>query len=128
VIEANEQKTIGIVQSRSLWHPSPKNVDLLPQDQIFRFYRGSRPNERSQEAKNQLEQIGHQVASLSRSFPASTLNRIFGTYSRRCASWALVDARAKQTLAAELTMKRTMGTAVLCFGLAATARRRWRRT
>ena len=30
-------------------------------------------------------------------------------------------ARAKQTLAVELTMKRAMGTAMLCFGLAATA-------
>jgi hypothetical protein len=55
VIEPNEQKTIGIVQSWSLWHPSPKNVDLLPQGEIFRFYRRSRPKERSQEAKNQLE-------------------------------------------------------------------------
>jgi len=29
VIEPNEQKTIGIVQSWSLWHPSPKNVDSV---------------------------------------------------------------------------------------------------
>jgi len=81
VIEPNEQKTIGIVQSWSRWQPSPKNVDLLPQGQIFRFYRRSRPKERSQEAKNQLKQVGHRVASLSRSFPASTLNRIFGTHT-----------------------------------------------
>jgi hypothetical protein len=31
----NEQKTIGIVQIWSLWHPPPKQVDLLPQNQIL---------------------------------------------------------------------------------------------
>ena len=32
-----------------------KHIDLLPQDQVFRFQLCSRPNERSQDAKNQLE-------------------------------------------------------------------------
>ena len=79
-IEPNEQKAIGIVQIWSLRHPPAKHVDLLPQDQIFRFQLGSRPEERSQDAKNQLEQISHQAASLPRPFPASTSNRIFGTH------------------------------------------------
>jgi hypothetical protein len=35
---------------------------------------------RSQDAKNQLEQILHQAASLSRLFSASMLNQIFGTH------------------------------------------------
>jgi hypothetical protein len=79
-IEPNEQNTIGIVQIWSLRHPAAKHVDLLPQDQIFHLQFYSRPKERSQEAKNQLEQISHQAASLARPFPASTLNRIFGTH------------------------------------------------
>jgi len=57
-----------------------KTLILLPQGQIFCLYRRSRPKERSQEAKIQLEQVGHQVASLSRSFPASMQNRFFGTH------------------------------------------------
>jgi hypothetical protein len=56
---ANEQKTICIVQVWSLRHPAAKHIDLLPQDQIFHFQLCSRPKERSQEAKNQLEQISH---------------------------------------------------------------------
>ena len=80
-IEPNEQKTIGIVEVRSLRFPPAKHVDLLPQDQIFCFQRCSRPKERSQDANNQLEQICHQAASLPRPFPASTSNRIFGTHS-----------------------------------------------
>src|SRR6516162_2359984 len=39
--------------------------------------------ERSQDAENQLEQIGHQVASLSRLSPPSMPNLIFGTHTRR---------------------------------------------
>ena len=36
----------------SLWYPPAKHVDLLPQDQIFCFQLRSRPEKRSQEAKN----------------------------------------------------------------------------
>jgi hypothetical protein len=54
----------------------------LPQDQIFRFQRCSRLEARSQDTENQLEQIGHQDASLRRPPAASTPNRIFGTHSR----------------------------------------------
>jgi len=81
-IEPYEQKTIGIVQIWSLRHPPAKHVDLLPQDQIFRLKLCSRPKERSQNAKNQHERISHQAASLPRSFPASTSNRIFGMHSQ----------------------------------------------
>jgi hypothetical protein len=80
-IEPNEQKTLGIVQIWSLRHPPARHVDLLPQDQIFRLQPCSRPEELSQDAKNQLEQISHQVASLPRPFPASTSNRNFGTHN-----------------------------------------------
>jgi hypothetical protein len=81
VIKPNEQKTIGIVQIWSLRHPPAEHVDLLPQDQIFRLQLCSRPKERSQGAKEQLEQISYQAASLPRPFPASTSNRIFGTHN-----------------------------------------------
>jgi hypothetical protein len=37
------------------------------------------PEARSQHTENQLEQIGHQDASLRRPLAASTPNRIFGT-------------------------------------------------
>jgi hypothetical protein len=67
-IEPNEQKTIGIVQIWSLRHPPAKHVDLMPQDQIFRLQLCSRPEERSQDAKNQLEQISYQAASLPHLF------------------------------------------------------------
>src|ERR1019366_677868 len=82
-IDPNEQKTIGIVQVWSLRHSPEKHVDLLPQDQIFRLQLCSRPEERSQHAKNQLEQISHRVARLPRPFPTSTSNRIFGTHKAR---------------------------------------------
>jgi hypothetical protein len=56
------------------------NIDLLPQDQVFRFQRCSHLEARSQDTENQLEQIGHQDASLRRPLAASTPNRIFGTH------------------------------------------------
>jgi hypothetical protein len=59
-----------------------KHIDLLPQDQVFRFQRCSRLEARNQGTEDQLEQIGHQDASLSRPPAASTLNRIFGTHRR----------------------------------------------
>jgi hypothetical protein len=80
VIKPNKQKPIGIVEVRSFRRPSSEHIDLLPQDQDFCFQLCSRPEERSQDAKNQLEQISHQAASLPRPFPASTPNRIFGTH------------------------------------------------
>src|ERR1022692_3934961 len=58
-IEPNEQKTVDIVEVRSFRCPPAKHIDLLPQDQIFHFQLCSRLEERSQEAKNQLEQISH---------------------------------------------------------------------
>jgi hypothetical protein len=81
VIKPNKQKTIGIVEVRSFRCPPAKHIDLLPQDQDFCFQFCSRLKERSQDAKNQLEQISHQAASLSRLFSASMLNLIFGTHS-----------------------------------------------
>jgi hypothetical protein len=81
VIEPNEQKPIGIVQSWSLRQAAAEHVDLLPEDQILCLQLGSRPHERSQNANNQPEKLNHQVTSLPRSFDASTSNRIFGTHS-----------------------------------------------
>ena len=52
----------------------------MPQDQVFRFQRCSCLEARSQDTENQLEQIGHQDASLRRPLAASTPNRIFGTH------------------------------------------------
>jgi hypothetical protein len=49
--------------------------------QVFCFQRCSRLEARSQDTENQLEQIGHQDASLRRPLAASTPNRIFGTHS-----------------------------------------------
>src|SRR5260370_20179998 len=66
---------------RSLRRSPAKHIDLLPQDQVFRFQRCSRLEARSQDTENQLEQIGHQDASLRRPPAASTSNRIFGTHS-----------------------------------------------
>jgi hypothetical protein len=65
---------------RSLRRSPAKHIDLLPQDQVFRFQRCSRLEARSQDTENQLEQIGHQDASLRRPLAASTPNRIFGTH------------------------------------------------
>src|ERR1700674_3006013 len=69
-----------IVEVRSLRRSPAKHIDLLPQDQVFRFQRCSRLEARSQDTENQLEQIGHQDASLRRPPAASTPNRIFGTH------------------------------------------------
>jgi hypothetical protein len=66
---------------RSLWRSPAKHIDLLPQDQVFRFQRCSRLEARSQDTENQLEQIGHQDASLRRPLAAPTPNRIFGTHN-----------------------------------------------
>ena len=79
--EPNEQKTISIVEVRSLRCPPAKHIDLLPQDQDFCCQLCSRLEERSQDAENQLEQIGHRAASLPRPLAASTLNLIFGTHN-----------------------------------------------
>src|SRR5260221_200354 len=65
---------------RSLRRSPAKHIDLLPQDQVFRFQRCSCLEARSQDTENQLEQIGHQDASLRRPPAASTPNRIFGTH------------------------------------------------
>jgi hypothetical protein len=72
---------LDIVEMRSPRHPPAKHIDLLPQDQIFRLQLCSRLEERSQDAKNQLEQISHQVASLTHLFLASMPNQIFGTHN-----------------------------------------------
>src|ERR1700722_14602791 len=45
---------------RSLRRSPAKHIDLLPQDQVFRFQRCSRLEARSQDNENQPEQIGHQ--------------------------------------------------------------------
>src|ERR1700730_6636184 len=55
-IEPNKQKAIDIRQSRPLWHPPTKHVDLLPEDQILCLPFGSRLKRRSQDGKNQPEQ------------------------------------------------------------------------
>ena len=78
--EPNKEKTIRIVEVRSLWRSPAKHIDLLPQDQVFRFQRCSRLEARSQDTENQPEQIGHQDASLRCPLAASTPNRIFGTH------------------------------------------------
>jgi len=81
VIKPNKQKRIGIVEVRSFRCPPAKYIDLLSQDQDFCFQPCSRFEERSQDAKNQLEQIGHQTGSLPRPLPASMPNLIFGTHT-----------------------------------------------
>src|SRR6202140_4771120 len=68
---------------RSLRRSPAKHIDLLPQDQVFRFQRCSRLEAQSQDSENQLEQIGHQDASLRRPLAASTPNRIFGTHGAK---------------------------------------------
>jgi hypothetical protein len=62
-LDLRKQKTIGIVEVQSFLCLPAKHIDLLPQDQIFRLKLCSRPEERSRDAKNQLEQISHQAAS-----------------------------------------------------------------
>src|ERR1700738_1175538 len=57
---------------RSLRRSPAKHIDLLPQHQVFRLQRCSRLEARSQDTENQLEQIGHQDASLRRPLAAST--------------------------------------------------------
>src|SRR5260370_22231164 len=96
---------------RSLRRSPAKHIDLLPQDQVFRFQRCSRLEARSQDTENQPEQIGHQDASLRRPLAASTPNRIFGTHSDAHPEFdqVAVDARRppKQTLRAHLPDQRT---------------------
>jgi hypothetical protein len=65
----------------------------LPQDQVFRFQRCSRLEARSQDTENQLEQIGHQDASLRRPLAASTPDRIFGTHKLAYAFEPIQDTR-----------------------------------
>ena len=74
---AKQQKSIGIVQLRSLRRPSAKHVDLLAKNQQFCFQRCSRLEERSQDAENQFEQIRHRAVSLPRLILADMSNRIF---------------------------------------------------
>jgi hypothetical protein len=74
---------------RALRRSPAKHIDLLPQDQVFRFQRCSRLEARSQDTENQPEQIGHQDASLRRPLAESTPNRIFGTH-RQAAMEALL--------------------------------------
>jgi transposase len=57
---------------RSLRRSPAKHIDLLPQDQVFRFQRCSCLEARSQDTEYQPEQIGHQDASLCRPLAAST--------------------------------------------------------
>jgi ribonuclease BN (tRNA processing enzyme) len=57
---------------RSLRRSPAKHIELLPQDQVFRFQRCSCLEARSQDTENQLQQIGHQDASLRRPLAAST--------------------------------------------------------
>src|SRR5260370_31559721 len=96
-IEPNKQKTIDICQSRPLWHPSTKHVDLLPEDQILCLQFGSRLKQRSQNGKNQPEQFGHQAASLPRSFLASTANRIFATHTQRLTRFQFLGFGRRQS-------------------------------
>src|SRR5258708_24611314 len=56
---AKQIQTISIVEVRSLRRSPAKHIDLLPQDQVFRFQRCSRIEARSQDTADQLEQIGH---------------------------------------------------------------------
>src|SRR3979490_1499891 len=79
----HKSKTIRIVEVRSLRRSPAKHIELLPQDQVFRFQRCSRLEARGQDTEYQLEQIGHQDASLRRPPAASTPNRIFGTHRGR---------------------------------------------
>src|SRR6201987_4400458 len=69
-----------MVEVRSLRRSPAKYIRLLRQDRVFRLQRCSRLKARSQDTENQLEQIGHQDASLRRPLAASTPNRIFGTH------------------------------------------------
>jgi len=91
VKEPDKHYAIDVCQNRPSGHPPTKYVDLLPQDQILRLQLGSRLKERSQQSKDQLKQVGHQVAILRASLHASTPNRVFGTHSHRlptaCAQW-----------------------------------------
>ncbi len=79
--DGRKPETIRIAEVRSLRRSPAKYIDLLPQDQVFRFQRCSCLEARSQDTENQLEQIGYQDASLRRPLAASTPNRIFGTHS-----------------------------------------------
>ena len=76
----HKSKTIRVVEVRSLRRSPAKHIDLLPQDQVFRFRRCSRLEARSQDTENKLEHVGNQDASLRRPLAASTPNRILGTH------------------------------------------------
>src|SRR6202165_862480 len=51
-IEPNKYKTIRIVEVRSLRRSPAKHIELLPQDQVFRFQRCSRLEARGQDTEN----------------------------------------------------------------------------
>src|SRR5260370_32489541 len=70
-----------MVEVRSLRRSPAKHIELLPQDQVFRFQRCSRLEARSQDTENQLEQIAHQDASIRCPPAASTPNQLFGTHN-----------------------------------------------
>src|SRR6476619_4924918 len=50
-----------MVEVRSFRRSAAKHIDLLPQDQVFRFQRCSRLEARRQDTEDQLEQIGHRM-------------------------------------------------------------------
>ena len=70
----HKSKTIRVVEVRPLRRSPAKNIDLLPQDQVFRFQRCSRLEAPSQDTENKLEHVGNQDASLRRPLAASTPN------------------------------------------------------
>src|SRR5258706_15041285 len=91
---------------RSLRRSPAKHIDLLPQDQVFRFQRCSRLEARSQDTEYQLEQIGHQDASLRRPLAASTPNRMrlrrieFSVHTPASLRWMTSDFRLRKALGA----------------------------
>src|SRR5258706_14013750 len=97
---------------RSLRRSPAKHIDLLPQDQAFRFQRCSRLEARSQDTENQPEQIGHQDASLRRPLAASTPNRIFGTHSQEMNYAARVSLDRRQMQVEERLVNLSPGMAV----------------
>ena len=82
-IEPDEQSAVGPTQMRSAWRALLEDIELMPQDQDFRFQPPSRLEAVAQHADEKEANCNHQPQSCSDSVPAATpADGLFG--SDRC--------------------------------------------
>ena len=79
-IEPNEQGSVGPTQMQSAWGTLPEDIELMPQDQDFRFQPPSRLEAVAQHAEEEQGECDHRPQSCSDSAAAVTLvDGVFGS-------------------------------------------------